>query len=158
MISANDDIWKPSSDYYLECSSDVYVKYNLRDDKKLITTFYIENVNTDNVNRLYFAYQILDAYRDSSDSSHHRFLISKKMLWANTTSGAMKETKYLPSDKKEIIINRERLDLSAPGFFLRTPCEFITAVQYKTVINNLENERDALIDKWIKDRKSKFKL
>ncbi len=165
-ISANDDIWKPSSDYYLDCSyrtvGDIYmpgivnyyVNYNLRDDKKIITTLYI----TDEYE--VFSYQIRTAARLISDGAYHKFLLDNDKEWSISSSGVMEETKYTARDDeriRRINLDREKLTLEFWALDIDT-CGIITAVQYKTAINNLENERDALIDNLIKERKSKVKL
>ena len=73
-ISANEDVWKPRGDYFIDCSysfktlggnlglAKIYAHYDLEKDKKLVTVFKTRDGDDD-----YFDYDNIIAIREYSN-------------------------------------------------------------------------------------------
>ena len=167
IISANsvhEDIWKPASDYYIECSYtdedkiiERYAYYNSYEDKKFITEF----ITRTNSSSDFFSYRILETKRFESNDKEHKFYWISAKNWSDTIgAGALKEFKYKRDRNgidRMVRLNREELTMSN-NFELYRKCNIITGDEYQIKIKVLEKERDALIQDLVKKRKSKLKL
>lgn len=166
IISANsvhEDIWKPASDYYIECSYtdedkiiESYAYYNSYEDKKFITKF----ITRTNSSSDFFSYGILETKRSESNDKEHKFYWINEKSWSNFSAGALKEFKYKRDRngiERMVRLNREELTMSN-NFELYRKCNIITGDEYQIKINLLEKERDALIQDLVKKRKGKLKL
>ena len=155
-ISANSDVWKPTSDYFVDCSHTagkfivkLYAHYDLDKDKKFVTDFTIEDGDDD-----YFSYDNIIAIREYSSDTTHRFYLDKLNYWRSTSGGEMKND-YFGRDKK-VRIYRENLVMNVNG--TKGKCRIMSGEEYRITINNLEKERDVLVQDFIEKRKSQLNL
>ena len=161
-ISANDDVWKPKSDYFVDCSHTwddwiysriaivkLYAHYDLDKDMKFITVFTTSKEDD------YFRYESMTAIREYSTDKTHEFLLRDLNYWDPKSGGEMKEWEYF--GRVEARLYRENLRISMPEVKKHT-CSIMTAEEYRTTINDLKKQRDVLVQDFIEKRKGQLKL
>ena len=158
-MSANEDVWKPTSDYFIDCSYsyetlegslyevDLYAHYDEDKDTKLITDL------SHNTSKGYFASIIYNTNRDESTDSKHIFYRTKRTM--KVEGGEVKVKQYYGRDYTHTL-DRENLKMSNNGAMRN--CSILTGEEYRIAINNLEKKEDSLIQDLINKTKSKLKL
>ena len=161
-ISANEDIWKPTGDYFLDCSRteghgdaigtyDVlrksYAHYDSNKDKKFITELYKKRGDG-------FNYYLYTSVRINSNKMNHRFAYQKRLY--QDSGGEMQEKQYYGTDDT-FDLDRENISMGNDWRRMHK-CNIITRDEYQIAINNLEKERGTLIQNLVKKEKGKLKI
>ena len=166
-ISANENVWKPTSDYFVDCSFTYnssaygpvlikrYAHYDLDKERKFVTDFYTKGDGGEG-----FSYSEFTAIREYSSDSIHKFYIYDYKV---SNNGEIREFEYSFKDKK-VILDRENIKMSLSVGLGRNEmykCSIMTAKEYQIAINDVKKERDAAYQDFIdssEKRKSQLKL